>query len=140
MALSKARLLEKLSNTPVAQMLDLPVATGVTIHQGALVVMQGGFARPGFVSTTAVAAGVLEEGPSIVAAAAGSRVKVKRGIFKMKNSAAGDLITEADLLQDCFIVDDETVAKTNGTNTRSKAGRVMKVDADGVFVAIGVND
>lgn len=39
---------------------------------------------------------------------------------------------------DCFIVDDQTVAKTNGTNTRSRAGIVAAVDADGVWVQIGL--
>jgi len=34
----------------------------------------------------------------------------------------------------CYIVDDETVAKTNGTNTRSAAGTVVGVESDGVWV------
>ena len=38
---------------------------------------------------------------------------------------------------DCYIVDDQTVAKTNGTNTRSVAGKIIAVDADGVWVKIG---
>ena len=39
-----------------------------------------------------------------------------------------------DIGKDCFIVDDQTVAKTNGANTRSRAGKVFDVDADGVWV------
>ena len=37
----------------------------------------------------------------------------------------------------CYVVDDETVAKTNGTNTRSRAGVVVDVDAQGVWVTTG---
>ena len=35
------------------------------------------------------------------------------------NSASGDLITAAEVGSDCYIVDDQTVAKTNGSSTRS---------------------
>jgi hypothetical protein len=60
--------------------------------------------------------------------------KVKRGIFRFANSSAGDLISNADVEADCFIVDDQTVAKTNGSGTRSVAGKVHMVDAQGVWV------
>ena len=33
-----------------------------------------------------------------------------------------------------YIVDDETVAKTDGTATRSAAGKVVGLDSDGVWV------
>ena len=33
-----------------------------------------------------------------------------------------------------YLVDNQTVAKTNGTNTRSAAGVVRGVDAEGVWV------
>lgn len=56
------------------------------------------------------------------------------GIFRFANSAAGDLIATADIGTVCYIVDDQTVAKTNGTNTRSPAGVVDGVDAQGVWV------
>ncbi|MFN3971251.1 MAG: hypothetical protein ACK4L4_07760 [Gemmobacter sp.] len=56
------------------------------------------------------------------------------GVFRFANSAAGDLIATADIGAVCFIVDDQTVAKTNGTSTRSPAGCVVAVDAQGVWV------
>ena len=64
-------------------------------------------------------------------------VQVKRGTFKYGNSSAGDLIAQADVGADCYIVDDQTVAKTNGSSTRSVAGKIIAVDADGVWVKIG---
>jgi hypothetical protein len=55
-----------------------------------------------------------------------------------QNSTAGDLIAQADVGTDCYIVDDQTVAKTSGTNTRSVAGKVQEVDAAlGVRVKVG---
>lgn len=57
------------------------------------------------------------------------------GIFgPFANSTAGDLIAAADVGATCYVVDDSTVAKTNGTNTRLAAGTVWAVDASGVWV------
>lgn len=61
-------------------------------------------------------------------------LRVGRGCFAYANSAAADAITAAEIGTVCFIVDDQTVAKTNGTNTRSPAGVVENVDASGVWV------
>ena len=65
------------------------------------------------------------------------RIPAESGIFKWLNSAAGDAIAADDVGKDCFIVDDQTVALTDGTGTRSKAGVVYGVDSDGVWVATG---
>jgi hypothetical protein len=59
-------------------------------------------------------------------------------VFRWENSANADLITQAEVGTDCYIVDDQTVAKTSATNTRSKAGRVVSVDDAGVWVATGL--
>ena len=61
-------------------------------------------------------------------------MQIRKGTFRFGNSASGDLIAIADIGNDCYIVDDQTVAKTNGTNTRSVAGKVHDVDAEGVWV------
>lgn len=58
----------------------------------------------------------------------------REGAFQYANSAAGDLIAIADIGTVCYIVDDQTVAKTSATNTRSPAGIVVDVDANGVWV------
>ncbi|MCC4116354.1 hypothetical protein LLG90_13420 [Aromatoleum toluclasticum] len=117
--------------------LDFPVAASTTIHQGALVALSAGYAAPGATATGLVAVGRAEE--SAVAVSAGdAKVRVRRGSFKFANSAAGDQIAQADVGADCYIVDDATVAKTNGTNTRSRAGKIVAVDSDGVWVQIGL--
>lgn len=60
--------------------------------------------------------------------------RYRPGTFRFANSSAGDLITKADIGAACYIVDDQTVAKTNGTNTRSPAGIIDGVDSLGVWV------
>jgi len=115
-----------------------PVAAGETGFAGAITcVTSAGFAAPGTTSTTLKTVGVAQatadNNPGLDGAI---QVEVRRGVFRFDNSAAADLIALADVNADCYIVDDETVAKTNGTATRSIAGKVRDVDADGVWVEI----
>ncbi len=61
-------------------------------------------------------------------------VPFNAGLFRYANSAAGDEITAADIGSLAYVVDDQTVAKTDGTGTRSRAGFIDNVDAQGVWV------
>lgn len=116
---------------------DFPVAAATTVHQGGLTVLNAGYAAPGTAATGLIAVGRAEETATAVSAG-DATVRVKRGTFKFANSAAGDLIAQADVGADCYIVDDQTVAKTSGTNTRSVAGKIVAVDSDGVWVSVGL--
>lgn len=117
----------------------MPVADSTKIYAGALVMKNAsGYATKGATATGQVAVGRANESVDNSSGAAGAKfVTVEAGEFKFKNSASADLITIADVGVDCYIVDDETVAKTHATNTRSIAGKVTGVDADGVWVRIG---
>lgn len=112
------------------------VKASVTIYAGALVVLQGGFARPGRTATGDVAVGRAEQRAAGGASDGATKVRVSRGVFRFGNSASSDEITAADIGSTCWIVDDQTVAKTNGSSSRSAAGTVMDVDALGVWVRI----
>ncbi len=128
-------------NTPerTGDVFGMPVKAAVKPIQGGIAVLNAGYAAPGTVATTLIALGRFEETVDNSAGANGDlSVKIKRGIFKFGNSAAGDLIAQADVGADCYIVDDQTVAKTNGTATRSRAGKIVAVDSDGVWVQIGL--
>lgn len=119
--------------------LGFPVKANAKIFVGALVVLSAGFAAPGSVATTLIAAGRAEETADNTGGADGAiTVQVRRGTFKFGNSASTDLIAQADVGADCYIVDDQTVAKTNGSNTRSRAGKIVAVESDGVWVQIGL--
>jgi hypothetical protein len=61
-------------------------------------------------------------------------VKVRRGIFRFGNSTAGDLIARSEIGKQVFVVDDQTVAKTNNAGARPVAGICFDVDALGVWV------
>lgn len=96
-----------------------------------------GYAEAASTATTLTALGRAEETVDNTAGAAGAKtVRVRRNkAFKFANAAA-DLVTQAELGKSCYIVDDQTVAKTNGGTTRSVAGKVLGVEADGVWVYI----
>ena len=57
----------------------------------------------------------------------------------MGNSTDADAITIADLGNACYLVDDATVAKTNGSSTRSVAGIIRYVDDLGPWVEVKNN-
>lgn len=114
------------------------VAATKKIYEGALVCLSAtGFATPGAVATTLKADGIALATVDNSAGADGDlTVEVRKGTFRFANSAAGDAIAQADIGNDCYVVDDQTVAKTSGTNTRSIAGKIVDVDAVGVWVRI----
>ncbi len=74
------------------------------------------------------------EDPGVSTTAGVTAHPYRMGVFQFANSASGDLIATADIGTVCYIVDDQTVAKTNGSSTRSPAGTVVDVDANGVWV------
>lgn len=98
-----------------------------------------GYLVPGSTATTLKAAGRIEKQVDNTGGGAGAKsAKYRPGIYRFGNSASGDLITIADVGADCYIVDDQTVAKTHATNTRSIAGTVVMVDSLGVWVKVGI--
>lgn len=125
-------------NTPMkdGELIPAPVATNVKIYAGALVAANAtGYATPGATATTLTYLGRAEEYVDNTGGADGAKTVLirRKKAFKFKNAGA-DLVTQAELGKTCYIVDDETVAKTNGTSTRSAAGTVLGVDTDGVWI------
>lgn len=125
-------------NTPYREgdVLVLGVAAGAKIFAGSLVCANAtGFAVPGSVSTTQTYLGRADVAVNNVDGVDGARgVKIlRKKAFHWANHPA-DLVTQADLGKTCYVVDDQTVAKTNGANTRSAAGRVLEVTSSGVWV------
>ncbi len=116
----------------------LSVAAAAECFAGTIAVINAtGFTEPGTTATGLTAAGVFEHYQDNSDGADGDQVvEVKRGDFHFANSTSTDAITAADIGQVCYIVDNQTVAKTDGTATRSPAGIVDDVDDNGVWVNI----
>lgn len=116
--------------------LSLKAAAAKKFFGGALVARDAnGRATPGATATTLRGVGrVAETVDNSLGLDDALDVAIERGIFRYANSAAADLITTASIGADCYIVDDQTVAKTDGTGTRSVAGKIFDVDSLGVWV------
>jgi len=112
---------------------SFPVAASTKIYQGSLVCINASsLAVPAATSTTLKCVGRAEEfADNSAGLASAINVQVKRGCFKFLNSASADLIALKDVGSNAYLVDDQTAALTNGTNTRSIAGIIRDVDSDG---------
>lgn len=110
-----------------------PVAANVKIFAGALVVLDAaGDAKPAVTATGLKGAGRAEEQVDNTGGAAGAvTVEVKRGCFRWANDGS---VTRAHIGASAYAVDDQTVAATDGTGTRSAVGTIRDLDAQGVWV------
>ncbi len=129
-------------NTPERLGLDFvdPVAAGAKIFAGALVVLDAaGNAAPAATATGLTARGVAQEQVDNSGGGAGDlTVRTRAGIFPFANDGS---VSRADIGGTAWIVDDQTVANNDGDTgagpTRSVAGTIVDVNADGVWVRIG---
>jgi predicted RecA/RadA family phage recombinase len=105
-----------------------------TIFQGALLMRNAsGHLVKGATATGAFGVGRAEVAGTSTTAGVTPQ-PFSEGVFLFSNSASTDLIATADIGTVCYIVDDDQVAKTNGTGTRSPAGVVVAVETLGVWV------
>ncbi len=130
--------------------LNIPLKAGVVVFDGALVVLIGGYGKPGVTGLGLVAAGFADHRATTSGSVTGGAadggicsngslgIRVRQGVGKLGNSSSTDQITQADRGNLCYIVDDQTVAKTDGGGTRSVAGVIMSVDAAGVDVSVNM--
>jgi hypothetical protein len=135
--------IQKGVNKVIFDSLDVQLKANVVVYDGALIVLIGGYGKPGVTGTGLIAAGVAQLVPELPSITAGTSdgattIRVTQGVFKFNNSASTDLIAQANVGQPCYVVDDSTVALTSGGGTRSLAGTIMEVDSSGVFVSIGM--
>ncbi|EFO30941.1 conserved hypothetical protein [Roseibium sp. TrichSKD4] len=122
-------------NRRAGRQLAAPVAAGSVIHRGALVVLENGLAKPGHEAVGLTAIGIAEKPADNSGKADGeTSVLVERDDWFFLVIDDADPITRVQINQPCFIVDDETVAATDGGGTRSKAGTVRDVQDGGVWI------
>jgi len=120
------------------QMHDYAQKAATKLFAGALAVLDAGYAAPGRTATGLVAVGFVDKYSDNSTGANGDlKARIRSRIGRLNNSAAADQIGLTEIGSDCYIVDDQTVAKTNGSSTRSVAGKVIDVDSQGVWVAVG---
>ncbi|RQY36524.1 hypothetical protein [Burkholderia stagnalis] len=115
-----------------------PAKSGVLFFVGAIAAIDTatGFITKGAESTTLKGAGIVQEQIDNTAGADGTvNVTIRRGQWRVANSAGADQLTLKDVGTLAYIVDDQTVAKTDGGGKRSVAGTVVDIDPGGVWIA-----
>jgi hypothetical protein len=115
-----------------------PVAASTLCLAGTLAALNASNVLvPATTSTTIRVVGVFEDNYDNTLGLAGAVTATVRrqGWHCFANSASGDQITLSDVGSNCFAVDNQTVAKTNGSSTRSVAGVIRDVDAQGVWIS-----
>ena len=113
----------------------VPVKAATKVFLGSIAVADAGFAAPGRTAAGLKALGRASQTVDNTAGAAGAlSVEIERGTFLFENSAT-DPLAQADLFADCYIEDDQTVAKTAAG--KSRAGKLIAFDVNGVWVEVG---
>lgn len=123
----------------IAEEFSAPVAAGKVIYAGTLVVLNAaGNAEPGTTALDLTAYGMALDTVDNSAGGDGDvNVTVLGGsqAFRFGNDGT---VTRADIGATAYIVDDQTVSNDNGDvgagATRSAAGKIVDVDADGVWI------
>jgi hypothetical protein len=118
---------------------------GAVIARSELVMLEAGLAcpaRPGVGADAAAqaanAATCRVVGTCVGDLDAGERYPVRTGPVNFKIGAGGDALTLADIGRDVFVIDVDTVGKTNPNTTRPKAGVLIDIDGAIAFVRVGV--
>jgi hypothetical protein len=123
-------------NTPLknAEIIGVPAAAGAKVYAGALVVANAtGYAAPGTTAVGLTYLGRAEESVDNTSGANGAATVLVRRLnaFKWGNDGS---ITQAHQGKTAYIVDDQTLAATDGTGTRSAAGQIVGIEPDGVWI------
>lgn len=115
---------------------DEPLAAAQTVFTGGIVMRQAdGFLVNGATAAGLIGVGIAHEDVNNAAGAAGNtNLRFRVGCHRLANSAGADEITATHIGAPAYVVDDQTVAATNGGATRSPAGLIEAVDALGVWV------
>ncbi len=106
-----------------------PVAASQTLYVGALAMLNatGDLVRGGATAAFIMRGVVAKQSLS---APAGTIVETVHNVLvRLKNSASTDEITRAEIGDNCYVVDDQTVAKTSDSNARPVAGKIVQIDA-----------
>lgn len=123
---------ERNTKTRLGDLRHDALAAAVKVFTGSIVMRNAaGYLTKGATATGCFGLGRAEETVDNGAGAAGdASLTYRTGQFCFAN-AGSDPITQADVGKLCYIVDDQTVAKTNGTGTRSPAGIVEGIEGAG---------
>ncbi len=114
----------------------VPVGAATKVFCGAIVVWEGPACVPGKTATGLKSAGLALETVDNSSGVDGEKlILIEMDGWFLVDNDIGDPVTTASINEPCYLVDDETVAATDGAGTRSVAGTVREIDAQGVWIS-----
>jgi hypothetical protein len=114
--------------------ISLPIAAGTTCYGGGIAVAKSdGTVRPAIIDSDAPTCKAVGRFQSHCTSSANVTAIIEPGIFLWNNSTT-DPVDAASFGAICYAIDDQTVAKTSNTSTRTPVGVVVGVESIGVWV------
>lgn len=119
---------------PLTVLRSYPMDALAQIWQGGIVALDAtGYAVPGATATTLIAVGVAQESKLAGSVDGDTNIQVHIGVFHLNVDST---FAQTAVGSICYIVDDQTVSLN--ASGKSIAGTVAAVDADGAWVAMGL--
>jgi hypothetical protein len=116
----------------IAKPMKIPATAAALVREGVMVSEVSGLGLETVTATTHNVIGVSRKRcDNSGGAAAAKFIEYDEGDFVFENSSAADALANADIGNNVYAVDNNTVAKTDGTGTRSVAGRLVGFFSDG---------
>jgi hypothetical protein len=137
-AITQSRDTTSFTDQALPAMYSYPVAASATMYPGGLVALNAsGFAvmaadliDDGIIVGVLVDPTFLDTDNNTAGANGAFNVNVRQGVLDFASGTGADAITAANVGQEAFVIDDQTVGLTQGTapGTRNKAGRIVGID------------
>lgn len=142
MALSKDVQTNRFGSEGLHEPLSAPLGSAVTVYSGSIAISRAGYlANASVPQSTDVVLGIIGDpaggtyvktGPGIVGngsqGANGVWVTIQTGSFILASGTGADALAETDVGATVYAIDEVTVGKTNGTNTRPAVGVLQPID------------
>lgn len=114
----------------------VPVAANTLVQVGLIAcVNANGHAVEGSTATDLIYLGCFDDTANNITGAAGDlEVSIRTNEAYLFENSSADPIGQENLGTVCYIEDNQTVAASDGAGTRSKAGRVVGITNEGVWV------
>ena len=142
MALSKDIFVNRVGSEGKHEDLAAPLGSAVTVYSGSIALLRAGYlAVASSPQSTDYCMGLIGDpaggtyvktGPGIVGngsqGANGVWVEILTGSFILANGTGADALAETDVGAAVYVVDEQTVGKTNGGSSRPQAGILLPID------------
>lgn len=109
-----------------------PALASAVFYGGSIVMTNAaGFNLPGATATGQFVRGICTSPKTARSPNGTDEVSWEEGDFEVESGTAGDALTFANVGDDVFVIDDNTVGATNGGATRSTAGKLVAISPNG---------